>query len=142
MSAPEVVALLNELVTGFDEMTEKYGMSAIAALSSAMVSIALSVILVEVGKFKDYALNRCIEAEKPFNLFAQKRQTNKQRSFYGHHNRRAITLTRTYGADFGTGTLLPEAEGTSIGTGYDASPQSAPRKSTPARFHQRHFAGN
>ena len=32
MSAPEVVALLNELVTGFDEMTEKYGMSAIAAL--------------------------------------------------------------------------------------------------------------
>jgi hypothetical protein len=33
MSAQEVVALLNELVTGFDEMTEKYGMSAIAALS-------------------------------------------------------------------------------------------------------------
>ena len=33
MSAPEVVALLNELVTGFDEMTEKYGMSALAALS-------------------------------------------------------------------------------------------------------------
>jgi hypothetical protein len=32
MSAQEVVALLNELVTGFDEMTEKYGMSAIAAL--------------------------------------------------------------------------------------------------------------
>lgn len=32
MSAPEVVALLNELVKGFDEMTEKYGMSAIAVL--------------------------------------------------------------------------------------------------------------
>ncbi len=32
MSAPEVVALLNELVTGFDEMTEKYGRSAIAVL--------------------------------------------------------------------------------------------------------------
>jgi len=32
MSAREVVALLNELVTGFDEMTEKYGMSAIAGL--------------------------------------------------------------------------------------------------------------
>jgi hypothetical protein len=60
MSAPEVVALLNELVTGFDEMTEKYGMSAIAALSYSMVSLALSVILVEVGKSKDYALNRCI----------------------------------------------------------------------------------
>jgi hypothetical protein len=60
MSAPEVVALLNELVTGFDEMTEKYGMSAIAALSSAMVSFALSVIWVELGTFKDYALNRCI----------------------------------------------------------------------------------
>jgi predicted nucleic acid-binding Zn finger protein len=60
MSAREVVALLNELVTGFDEMTEKYGMSAIAALSSAMVSLARSVIWVEVGKSKDYALNRCI----------------------------------------------------------------------------------
>jgi hypothetical protein len=59
MSAPEVVALLNELVTGFDEMTEKYGMSAIAA-PYGMVSIALSVIWVEVGKSKDYALNRCI----------------------------------------------------------------------------------
>jgi hypothetical protein len=44
MSAPEVVALLNELVTGFDEMTEKYGRSAIAALSYATVSLALSVI--------------------------------------------------------------------------------------------------
>jgi len=32
MSAQEVVSLLNELVTGFEEMTEKYGMSAIAAL--------------------------------------------------------------------------------------------------------------
>ena len=32
MSAQKVVALLNELVTGFDEMTEKYGMSAIAGL--------------------------------------------------------------------------------------------------------------
>ena len=32
MSAQEIVGLLNELVTGFDEMTEKYGMSAIAAL--------------------------------------------------------------------------------------------------------------
>jgi hypothetical protein len=32
MSAQEVVSLLNELVTGFDEMTEKYGMSAIAGL--------------------------------------------------------------------------------------------------------------
>jgi len=60
MSAPEVVALLNELVKGFDEMTAKYGMSAIAALSYGMVSLALSVIWVEVGKFKDYALNRCI----------------------------------------------------------------------------------
>jgi hypothetical protein len=40
MSAPEVVALLNELVTGFDEMTEKYGRSAIAAQSYAIVSIA------------------------------------------------------------------------------------------------------
>jgi hypothetical protein len=60
MSAPEVVALLNELVTGFDEMTEKYGMSAIAALSYPMVSMALSVIWVEVCKSKDYALNRCI----------------------------------------------------------------------------------
>jgi hypothetical protein len=60
MSAQEVVALLNELVTGFDEMTEKYGMSAIAALSYSMVSIALSVIWGEVGKSKDYALNRCI----------------------------------------------------------------------------------
>ena len=47
MSAPEVVALLNELVTGFDEMTEKYSMSAIAALSYGMVYLALSVILVE-----------------------------------------------------------------------------------------------
>ncbi|MEG4408207.1 hypothetical protein [Microcoleus sp. MON2_D5] len=93
MSAQEVVALLNELVTGFDGMTAKYGMSAIAALPYAMVSIALSVIWVEFGKFKDYALNHCIEAENPFNLFAQNRQTNKQRSFYGHHNRRAITLT-------------------------------------------------
>jgi hypothetical protein len=27
MSAQEVVALLNELVTGFDEMTEKYGIA-------------------------------------------------------------------------------------------------------------------
>ena len=44
MSAQEIVALLNELVTGFDEMTEKYGRFAIAALSYAMVSIALSVI--------------------------------------------------------------------------------------------------
>jgi hypothetical protein len=44
MSAQEVVALLNELVTGFDEMTQKYGMSAIAARSYGMVSIALSVI--------------------------------------------------------------------------------------------------
>jgi hypothetical protein len=35
-------------------------MSAIAALSYGMVSIALSVIWVELGKFKDYALNRCI----------------------------------------------------------------------------------
>lgn len=60
MSAQEVVALLNELVTGLDEMTEKYGMSAIAGLSYGMVSLALSVIWVEVGKFKDYALNRCI----------------------------------------------------------------------------------
>jgi hypothetical protein len=60
MSAPEVVALLNELVTGFDEMTAKYGMSAIAALSYGMVSLALSVIWVEVDQFKDYALNRCI----------------------------------------------------------------------------------
>lgn len=32
MSVQEVVSLLNELVTGFDEMTEKYGMSAIARL--------------------------------------------------------------------------------------------------------------
>jgi hypothetical protein len=32
MPAQKVVALLNELVTGFEEMTEKYGMSAIAAL--------------------------------------------------------------------------------------------------------------
>jgi len=32
MSAQEVVALLNELVTGFDERTAKYGMSAIASL--------------------------------------------------------------------------------------------------------------
>ena len=32
MSPQEVVALLNELVTGFDEMTEKDGMSAIAGL--------------------------------------------------------------------------------------------------------------
>jgi len=32
MSAQEVVFLLNELVTGFDEMTEKYGVCAIAAL--------------------------------------------------------------------------------------------------------------
>jgi len=32
MSPEEVVPLLNELVTGFDEMTEKDGMSAIAAL--------------------------------------------------------------------------------------------------------------
>jgi hypothetical protein len=47
MSAQEVVALLNELVTGFDGMTEKYGISAIAALSYGMVSIALSVIWVE-----------------------------------------------------------------------------------------------
>jgi len=60
MSAQEVVGLLNELVTGFDEMTEKYGMSAIAALSYATVSLALFVIWGEVGKFKDYALNRCI----------------------------------------------------------------------------------
>ncbi len=60
MSAQEVVALLNELVTGFDEMTEKYGLSAIAGLWYGMVSIALSVIWVEVGKSKDYALNRCI----------------------------------------------------------------------------------
>ena len=44
MSAQEVVALLNELVTGFDERTEKYGMSAITALSYGMVSLALSVI--------------------------------------------------------------------------------------------------
>ena len=35
-------------------------MPAIAALSYAMVSLALSVIGVEVGKSKDYALNRCI----------------------------------------------------------------------------------
>ena len=60
MSAQEVVALLNELVTGFDEMTEKYAKSAIAALSYGMVSIALSVMWVELGKFKDYALNRSI----------------------------------------------------------------------------------
>jgi hypothetical protein len=60
MSPEEVVPLLNELVTGFDEMTEKYGMSAIAALSYGMVYFPLSVIWVEVGKFKDYALNRCI----------------------------------------------------------------------------------
>ena len=60
MSAQEVFALLNELVTGFDEMTEKYAKSAIAALSYGMVSIALSVILVEVSQSKDYALNRCI----------------------------------------------------------------------------------
>jgi hypothetical protein len=60
MSAQEVVSLLNELVTGFDEMTEKYGMSAIAPLSYGMVSLALSVIWVEVGQFKDDALNRCI----------------------------------------------------------------------------------
>ncbi|MEG4276748.1 hypothetical protein QUA62_04495 [Microcoleus sp. MON1_C1] len=53
MSAQEVVALLNELVTGFDGMTAKYGMSAIAALPYAMVSIALSVIWVEFGKSKD-----------------------------------------------------------------------------------------
>jgi hypothetical protein len=32
MSAQEVVALLNKLVTGFDEMIEKYGRSAIAGL--------------------------------------------------------------------------------------------------------------
>ena len=44
MSAQEVVSLLNELVTGFAEMTEKYGMPAIAALSYGMVSLALSVI--------------------------------------------------------------------------------------------------
>jgi hypothetical protein len=60
MSAQEVIFLLNELVTGFDEMTEKYGMPAIAALSYGMVSFALSVIWREVGKFKDYALNRSI----------------------------------------------------------------------------------
>ncbi len=60
MSALEVVVLLNELVTRFDEMTEKYGRSALAALSYGMVSIALSVIWVEVGQSKDYALNRCI----------------------------------------------------------------------------------
>ncbi len=60
MSAPEVVALLNELVTGFDEMTEKYGMSAIAGLWYGWAYIPLSVICVEVGKSKDYALNRCI----------------------------------------------------------------------------------
>ena len=47
MSAQEVAALLNELAKGFDEMTEKYGMSAIAALSYGMVSLALSVIWVE-----------------------------------------------------------------------------------------------
>ncbi len=60
MSAQEVVALLNELVTGFDEMTEKYGMSAIAGLWYGWAYIPLSVIWVELGKFKDYALNRCI----------------------------------------------------------------------------------
>ena len=32
MSSEEVVFLLNEVVTGFDEMTEKYGSSAIAGL--------------------------------------------------------------------------------------------------------------
>ena len=60
MSPEEVVPLLNELVTGFDEMTEKDGMSAIAALCYGWVYIPLSVIWVELGKFKDYALNRCI----------------------------------------------------------------------------------
>ncbi|MEG4208090.1 hypothetical protein QUA20_29760 [Microcoleus sp. Pol7_A1] len=39
MSEQEVVALLNELVTGFDEMTEKYGKFAIAA--RAMVEFIL-----------------------------------------------------------------------------------------------------
>ncbi|MEG4024050.1 MULTISPECIES: hypothetical protein [unclassified Microcoleus] len=53
MSAQEVVGLLNQMVTGFDEMTEKYGRSAIAALSYAMVYIPLSVIWVELGKLKD-----------------------------------------------------------------------------------------
>ena len=60
MSAQKVVALLNELVTGFDEMTEKYGMSAIAGLCYGWAYIPLSVIWVELGKSKDYALNRCI----------------------------------------------------------------------------------
>ena len=60
MSAQEVVALLNELVTGFDKMTEKYATSAIAGLWYGWAYIPLSVIWVELGKFKDYALNRCI----------------------------------------------------------------------------------
>jgi hypothetical protein len=44
-------------------------------------------------------------------------QTNKQRPFYGDHKRRAITITRTYFADSGTGTLLPEAKGLLAGLG-------------------------
>ena len=53
MSPQELVPLLNELVTGFDEMTDIYATSAIAALSYGMVSLALSVIWGQVGKFKD-----------------------------------------------------------------------------------------
>jgi hypothetical protein len=43
MSAQEVVALLNELVTGFEEMTEKYAKSAIAALCYGFYCVICNV---------------------------------------------------------------------------------------------------